>query len=328
MLKYLRSNQQVFTAFIFLYCFISVFVIFFFHPESVYSAIPFKTPFLGDFTGRPFTYDHKDIGFSLVSFFTFLIAGFYLVRININHLIIPNRSQFPALFFISAAALALRYEMYSSVLFATFFLLLSIDRLFGAIQKQGLSYRFLDAGILIALGSLFYFNLIFFFPFLWIAQFTLRTPNFREFLYTLIGLSIPFLYIFSGYYVLDLSIAQSFNDIKEWLFLKKYLDMSWTFLSGILFYACSMFIANIYALKKFATTKIHVRKLFQLWFYLFLNALMIYLVIPSAGIEILIIMAIPSSVLLSIYFTDCRDSIANRVFLFLLITVPVVLNLL
>lgn len=327
MLKFLRSNQQVFTVFIFVYCFISVFSIYFSHPGSVYSSTPFQTPFLGDITGTLFIFERKFLGFTLIAFFTLLILGFYLVRININHLILPNRSQFPALFFISTASIAFRYEMFSSVLVAAFFLLFAVDRLFGSINKQGLSYRFLDAGILIALGSLFYFNLIFFFPFLWLAQFTLRPLNMREFLYTLVGLAIPFLYIFSGYYIFDLSISQTLTHIKEWLLLDKFIEISWTFIAGGVFYLLIMFVANIYAVNKFTTTKIHARKLFQLWFYLFLNSILIYILIPASGIEILFLLAIPSSVLLSIYFTECRNSFMNRVILILLISVPIIINI-
>lgn len=327
MLKFLRSNQQIFTVFIFAYCLITVFSIYFSHPESVYSATPFHTPFFGDITDYLFTSGHKVVGFTILTFIALVFCGFYLVRININHNIIPKRSQFPALFLISISSLAFRHEMFSSVLIASFFLLFAIDRLFGAIHKQGLTYRFLDAGILIGLGSLFYFNLIFFFPFLWLAQFTLKPLNLREFLFTLVGLTIPFIYLFSVYFLLDISIVRTFDLIGEWLVLKKLTDITWPFLGGILFYLLIMFFTNIYAVNKFAKTKIYTRKLFQLWFYLFLNALIIFLVIPASGIEMLLLMAIPVSVLLSIYFTECRNSIINRIILLLLLATPIVISI-
>ena len=197
-----------------------------------------------------YAFQQRFLSVTLIAFITLIILGFYLVRININHLVLPNRSQFPALFFISTSSLAFRYEMFSPVLIASIFLLFAIDRLFGAFHKQGLSYRFIDAGILIALGSLFYFNLIFFFPFLWLAQFILRPLNLREFLYTLIGLAIPFLYIFSGYYLFDLSVSQILYHIREWLLLNKTIEFSWAFIAGVLFYSLIMFIANIYAVNK------------------------------------------------------------------------------
>ncbi len=327
MLKFLRSNQQVFSVFIFIYCLISVFSIYFIHPDSVYSSAPFWTPFFGDVTGNLFVFDHRILGFTIFTLIILIVNGFYLARININHIIIPNRSQFPALFLISASSLAFRYEMFSTVLVASFFLLFAVDRLFGAIQKQGLTYRFVDAGILISLGSLFYFNLIFFFPFLWLAQFTLRPLSLREFLYTLVGLAIPFLFIFSGYYLFDLSISDTLERIVQWVRLNRFVDFSWTFMAGVLFYLLIMLILNFYAINKFATTKIYVRKLFQLWFYLFLNSLLVYFIIPSTGIEILFVMAIPSSVLLSIYFTECRTSFINKVIFILLLITPLVINI-
>lgn len=327
MLKLLRSNQQIFSIVIILYCIVSVFGIYITSQQSVFSTAPFRTPFFGDITGSLFVPERRMLAFTLLTLLALVLCGFYLSRINVNHLIIPNRSQFPALFFVSISSLSFSYEMFSSVLIAAFFLLFSIDRVFGAIHQKGLTYRFIDAGILISLGSLFYFNLIFFFPFLWLAQFTLRPLSLREFLYTLIGLSIPFLYIFSGYYLFDLSVLKTMGHIGEWLTLKKIVSVSWPFIAGALFYLLIMFITNIYAINKFATTKIHVRKLYQLWFYLFINTVLIYFIVPVTGIEILVLLAIPSSVLLSIYFSECRNSFFNRSILFLLIVVPIVINI-
>ena len=88
-----------------------------------------------------------------------------------------------------------------------------------------------------------------------------------------------------------------------------------------------MLILNFYAINKFATTKIYARKLFQLWFYLFLNSLLVYIIIPASGIEILFVMAIPSSVLLSIYFTECRVSLINKAILFFLLITPIAINI-
>jgi hypothetical protein len=242
-------------------------------------------------------------------------------------MIIGHRSQFPAIFFITIVSFVFRYELFSPVLLSLIFLLFAIDRILGTLQQQGLTYRFLDAGILLGLGSIFYINILFFIPFLWASQITLRVFNLREFLYTLIGLALPFIYIFSGYYFFDRTGSETYLQIKSWLSINRSFDYSLAFYVGIGYYLVVMLFTQFYALNKYATTKVQARKIFQIWFYLFVNTILIFLFIPAAGIEMFYFMAVPVSVLLSIYFTDCRNSVLNRILFILLLFVPMVINI-
>ena len=88
-----------------------------------------------------------------------------------------------------------------------------------------------------------------------------------------------------------------------------------------------MLLAQFYAINKFTVSKVQARKIFQIWFYLFLNAVLIVLFIPSAGIEIFYFMGVSASILLSIYFADCRANVFNRVLFMLLIFAPLVINI-
>lgn len=327
MIKFLRRNQQVFILFIFLYSAIAVFSILFLYPAAVYSQAPFKLPYLSDFASRWTQLDRTELLLSLFAFFLLIFAAFYLVRINISHMIIGHRSQFPAIFFISIVSFVFRYELFSPAIIALIFLLFAIDRILGSLNSQKLTYRFLDAGILIAIGSIFYINLIFFLPFLWVAQIILRAFNLREFLYTLIGLLLPFLYIFSASYFFDVEVSDTIEQIKGWIKMNRSFNYSLAFYGGIGYYLLVMIVAQFYAINKFTVSKVQTRKIFQIWFYLFINAVLIVLFIPSAGIEIIFFMAIPVSILLSIYFTDCRSSIFNRVMFILLIFAPLVVNI-
>jgi len=327
MIRFLRNNQQLFILFIFLYSLVAVFSVYFTQSASRFSPSPFYLPFLAGIFQE--VLEHNTISF-LITFLDWLIlifAGFYLVRIGINYLIISQRSQFSALFFIAICSFGFRQELYSGAGIAALFLLIALDRVIGSMDVRGRSYRFVDGGIIIALGSLFYFNMIFLIPFLWLAQFLLRPASWREILYTLLGLCLPLLYLISGYFIFDRSFGQLTDQILSWITLRKTITPGWPFLAGIGFYLVMMLIGTVFALRKFAATKIQSRKLYQLLFFLFINLILIILLVPSTGVEIMFLLAIPSSVLLSIYFTECRYSIINNLILFILLLIPLLLNI-
>lgn len=327
MIKLFRRNQQAFILFIVFYSFFSVYSVYIVRAKQQNLPIPFLLPFLANYKNLLFTLDSSGFILSLFTALILLFAGFYLTRICIKFLIIQKRVQFPAVFVISVSSFALHQELFSEILIAVVFVLIIIQRIFNNPADHKASLRYLDAGILLAIASLFYFNIIFLLPFLWISQVTLRQFNWRELLYTLIGLFLPFLYIFSGYFILDKSVKEMADMLFQWLTLDKVVSFNWQFLAVLGLYLFIMIIANFHALRIYATAKVQVRKNYQLGFYFFINVLLMYLCIPSVGIEIFILLSIPVSILLSSYFSDCRNNFFNNILFLLLLIAPLALNI-
>ncbi len=327
MIKFLRRNQQAFIIFIVFYSFFSVFSVYIGRANQQNLPIPFLLPFLANYKNLLFDWDNSDIILSVFTALGFLFAGFYLTRTTIKYIILQNRVQFPAIFIISVSSFAFYQELFSEILISVIFVLFIIHRIFGIISGKNMSLRYLDVGILLAIGSLFYFNIIFLLPFLWISQFILRQFNWRELLYTLIGLALPFLYILTGYFILDKSIKEMVNMLFQWMTLDKVVNYTWPLLASLGFYLLVMIIANLFALRRYATAKVQLRKYYQLLFYLFINVVLMFILIPSVGIEIFILLSVPVAVLLSSYFSDCRNSFINNILFLLLLIIPIALNI-
>lgn len=328
MIKFLRNNQQIFIFLIFLYGLLAVFTAFFSRPEGFHLSSPFELPLLLDFYLRTSGHGNVMLGFAFLVYLQLIIAGFFLVRLGINYQIISQRSQFPALFLIALTSFSFGHELFSGAGIASLFLLLSLERVLGSIEKKGLSYRFLDAGIFLACGSIFYQSMIFLLPSLWVAQILLRPPSWRELSFTLMGVFLPIIFFLAGVYLLDRSVPDVISHIGEWIFLKKVIEADGYFLMGMSLYLLMMIIGSFFALRKFSASKIQLRKLYQLLLFLFINILLMMLVIPSAGVESLFLLSIPSAILLSIYFAECRNSFVNRLIFFILLAAPVLINVL
>jgi hypothetical protein len=328
MIRFLHRNQQVFILFIFLYAVFAVMSIYFIQPLDHNTIKSFSPPLLSGFPHNLITSRNTYLLGCILLIPVLLIIGFYLVRLEINYLIIPNRSQFAAIFYIAITAFAYRYELFTGAVIGSLFLVFAIDRVLSTIENKKLSFRFIDAGLLLSLGSLFYFNIIFLLPFLWLSQLTLRSNYRKELLFSLIGISLPFIYIFSVYFIFNKSVSDTLSNLKNYLATKNDIDYSWHFLAGIGVYFFGMLVTSLFALQKFTITKIQVRKLFQLLFYLFLNLLAIFILVPSAGYELFFVISIPVAALFSIYFAECKSNIFNSFLFLLLISAPIVINFL
>ena len=327
MLEYFRKNQQVFITFIIFYCLLSVYTAKYFQGKSIFTPIPFHLPLFGGWYNKLVEFEVTRWLIPLLTTVLILVLGFLLVRISISYLILPQRAQFPALFYVTTASFVLHQQMFSLALPASVFLLLALARIVGSIEINRLSVRFLDAGLLLALGGLLYVNILFLIPFLWLAQIILRQMKRREIFFTTIGVLLPFVYLFSIYFLFGKSVKLSLDNIIEWIRLRKVIDYNWVFLSGLGGYVLIMLIANFFVLRKFISAKIISRKLLQLFFYLFLNILLIFLLIPSAGIEIIFLGAVPVSILLSIYFSECRNNWFNRILFILTLLIPLLVQI-
>lgn len=171
-------------------------------------------------------------GFNILQF-VFELVGFYhihgvitgavamlLVAIVFNNLFQQNdlterKTQLPGLCLVLAFSWSPYLIQYSHLLIAILFLLFTIRRLM-FIYRQTTVYRELfDAGILLALASLFYVPFVAFFLALWITVLVLRPFNWREILMPLAGF-ITISFIFSALnYLFNWGVWESLPDQLE-----------------------------------------------------------------------------------------------------------------
>lgn len=327
MLGYFRKNQQVFIVFIVFYCLLSVYTAKYFQKNYIFSTIPFHIPLFGGWYNKIVSYEGIQWLIPILTTIFILLLGFLLVKVSISYVILPQRAQFPALFYVTTSSFVLHQQMFSMALPAAVFLLLALWRIVGSIEQNKLSVRFLDAGFFLSIGSLFYLNLLFFLPFLWLSQITLRQLKRRELLFITIGILLPYIYLFSTYFLMGKSIGISLENMLEWIKLRKVIDFNGVFLAGIGGYILIMLVANMFAIRKFISSKIISRKLLQLFFYLFLNGVLLFIFIPSAGIEVVFLLSIPISILLSVYFSECKNNWFNRILFVLTLLIPIAVQI-
>ena len=242
----------------------------------------------------------------LVGLVLFLSISFYLNHLNTKYIFIAERTYLPSIIYITIVCIHINFKNLYPAIPATLFLLISIDRLFDSYKEEKLTYNVFDSGMLIGIASLFYFNMIFFIVFFWAALIIVRQFYWREWIYILMGISIPYLLLFSFYYMTNRSFEDIFQAINDnFLVHHKVLLNKIQYIAGG-YILLLLLLASQYIIRIFPSKKILARKSFNLFLVAFLVSMAIYLFIPSASNEMIFITTIPVSFLISQYFIRPR----------------------
>lgn len=257
-----------------------------------------------------------------------VLLSFLILRMNTVYAFIRIRTFLPSNIFIFIISGLMPLHTMHPVYFGCLFLLLATDRIFGAYEKsQSIYGNVFDAGLLIGVGSLFYFNLIFFFPVIWIGLLLIwKSPGWRSFVLPVTGVALPWLFAFSYYFFTD-NINELAITINQNMLTPNYLlrnDRNLQVFLGFLIFL--ILLGSFFLLGQIDEKKISTRKYFQIFFVIFLIAMVLLLAVPAVSFEILVVMAAPLTFLISNYLIFMRSRFLGNVILYLFLGIVIYLQ--
>ncbi|QNL51220.1 beta-carotene 15,15'-monooxygenase [Olivibacter sp. SDN3] len=230
----------------------------------------------------------------------------FLNRIVDNHNLLGKPTFLPALMYVTTASLLLPFLALTPTLICNFFLIWMIDKLLKTYHRKEVKSTLFDLGMLVAVGTLFYFPFIVMFPLLWIALIIFRPFDWREWVAGLLGFVVIYfllgiIYLWNdqlaAYYAiwkpLTHAFPTSFNiDLYDyWVLLP---------LALVLILFLNTLRENFYK------SIVHVRKSFQLLFFMFLfGAASFYLKADTPDFHFLLC-APPISIYMAYYFNFAK----------------------
>lgn len=264
---------------------------------------------------------------SFITLLFLVIQGFLLVRLNTKFIFINNRSYFPAFFFVILTSSVYDIQTLNPVVFSNFFLLLAFEKLFDSMRhERQLAYELFSVSFFISIGVLFYPFTVFLMVVIWIGLAILRPFNWREWIFTLLGLVTPFFLIDSYSYFLFNKTPIALNSlIHSFTMHHETIKFQPALITLFLYFAFLGIISSIFIINSFQGKKIVQRNAYVLFLWLFLNIMAIYFFIPQASVELIYFLAIPLSYLLANYFVFIRSKFWGNIFLILLLAL-VLLN--
>lgn len=249
-----------------------------------------------------------------------ILLAFLVFKINVQYSFIKVRTVLPSVLFILISSGLHELHSMHPVYPAALFLILTIDRIFNSYDKEVIHSNAFDAGILLAVGSLFYFNLVFFFPFLWIGFIILKPQvNWREYILSTLGFVLPWLAALAYY-------GATGQSDELMAILKSNISLHGSLLKGNLavqiylgFLALMILLSSISLLSQYDFKKISARKYFKAFFWVFLISCILLVANPGVSQDIIILLAIPVSYLVSNYLIHMKRPIWGEIFLYILL---------
>lgn len=250
---------------------------------------------------------------SIIALLLVIVNAYLLIQLNTIHIFIPVRTQLPSYFYVILAIGITSLHQLTPALVSSTIMILVFYRVFSAYKIDGISIHFLDAGLLISAASLIYFPALAFFLFLLAGIVILRPVYWREWAFAFLGLLLPYVFLFSIYYLADIPLSDFFSDVAD-SFAKAPVDFSlstivnWSYVAVFVLIS-SYFIANI-----FGNMKIHARKFYLMYLVFFIVSVLIYFIFPGAGAGMAFFVSVPLAYLFSYYFIKGKQNWINDLF--------------
>lgn len=316
LLKVLKSNQPyhiLLIPFIAITLWISSFV----HPQ----AFPFYAGEDSMILYKPLSYllaNNFLLNNIVALLFTILLA-FLIFKLNVQNTFIRVRSFLPSCLFVIITSGMPDLHAMHPVYPAALFMLLAIDRIFDTYEKENIHSNAFDAGIFLAIGSLFYLNLVFFFPLIWFGFIILKPKvNWREYVLASIGFVTPWLAALAYYLAIgkqdEFSHTLQMNFTFHQTFLRENIAIE--IYAGYLL-LLTLF-GSVFLLSQYDDNRFNSRKYFKVFLWIFLVSVILIVVNPAVSQEIVILIALPLTYLISNYFIFMKRQVWGEVFMYLL----------
>lgn len=294
----------------------------FFHPESLTAGqdqMPLYELLLFFVGGNNFV-------LSLIACLLLILMAYGMVRLNERYIFIWQRNDLPAFVFAFIASGTIALGGMHPSLFASFLLLLSVDRVFKIYQGTATLTNSFNAGFLVGLASLFYLFAGVYILWFWMALAVLGYFRSREILAGLMGFIVPIFLIFA-WCVWNENLAELLHTISSLFSFQNHLgtvsvfQYSYWGILGFLVVLSSLYMLNVYEEKKISS-----RKYFIVLLGFFLVSALSFLFFKGAGVEQYFISIIPVTYITSHYFVLQKHSWIGEILFCILVVSSILIH--
>jgi len=251
-----------------------------------------------------------------------IIQGMLLNFIINKYNLLGKPNYLTALMYVTLASMLTPFLTLSPTLICNFLLIWMIDKFLFIYRQTEIKAIMFDLGLIVAVGTLFYFPFIATFLLLWICLIIFRPFNWREWISGILGFVTIYFVLFIIYLWLDQ--LEQFETI--WLPLTRSFPSSLGIdLHDYLVLIAPLFILILFIIsirQNFFKSVVHIRKSFQLFFFmLILGMASFYLNTRLEEYHFLLCIP-PLAVYTAYYFTHARTRwLYEGTFAFLLLAI-------
>jgi hypothetical protein len=243
-----------------------------------------------------------------------VINALLLSWLNMRFILLKSRTYLPSFIFLLVVSSYLPLQRLNPAVFAGIFMLFGIKAIFGTFKKEGLAYEYFLASFLVATGSLFYARGAYLMLIIWIGLSLFRNIRWREWIFTIIGFLLPYMFLFSWYYITGQELIPRWQEMimnflpdHDFGYFNKYYILFYAYLGLLILLASQKMISNYQVLK------IYVRKFYMLNFWIFAVTLIVYFSLYSRSVELVYFSGFAIAYILSYYFFNQRSKFTGEI---------------
>lgn len=281
----------------------------------------FFEPAVSNFTGKLY---HGTISPEINVIITLILTVVQAILINhvVNTFNLVGRSSFlAALMYLTLASIILPFLVLSPILICNFLSIWMLDKLMSLYRRAEIKPLMFDLGMIVALGSLVYFPFIVMLLLLWGSLIIFRPFNWREWLAAFIGfITVYFL----------LGVLYLWTDRLD-EFYQLWLPLTYNFSTSInvelydyfvLIPVVLILVLFLFTLRQnFFKSVVHIRKSFQLLFFMFVLAAASFYLNADLAINHFLLCVPPITIYMAYYFSYATKRwFYESVFMLLLFT--------
>ena len=243
-----------------------------------------------------------------------VINALLLSRLNMKFIVLKSRTYLPSFIFLLVVSSFLPLQRLNPVVFSSILMLFAIEAILGTFKKEGLAYEYFLASFLISTGSLFYARGAYLMLIIWIGLSLFRNIRWREWIFTITGFLLPYLFLFSWYHLTGQELLprwqgmiMNFLPDHDFSLFNRYYILFYAFLALLILLASRKMISN------YQNLKIYVRKFYRLNFWIFAVTLIVYFSLYSRSVELIYFSGFAIAYILSYYFFNIRSRLTGEI---------------
>jgi hypothetical protein len=255
----------------------------------------------------------------VLSFVLVMFSAFLIQQINSRYALIKARTKLPSVIYIIIIGGFTSMHTLHPVFFAAIFTLLGLNSLFSIFNNSSPQLEIFNSGLFIAIGTLFYFNLIVLLPAFLIAVSVLRRErNWREFMILIVGFIIPLAFALTFAFFTD-QLTDAIVVFQQNIFSRiNHFKTNYPLQGFLGLLIVLTLIGSIKIMQQYDSRKVSIRKYYMVLFVIFLFPMLSFIFIPATSQEMLVIAVIPVTILISNLFVSI-ESVFWRELLFTLL---------
>ena len=250
----------------------------------------------------------------------FIVFALSVLNLNSRYIFIQERTFMPVLFLGLLVGFPNAGLVLTPVALFSLFFVFALNRIFSSYRKDYALSNFFEAAFIIGFGSFFWLPGLIFIIVVFAGLAVFRQFNLREWIVVVVGFLTP--YVFFDLYQLFLNnrswvlvdaIGLSFRSTGPYVATLSRLNLIFIVYVGFL-----VFLGSVKIIQHYDSFKIRSRKIFIVFFWTFICALLGFWLLRGITYEVIFLGAAPASFLLTYFFSVDRNPSRFQSLLFVL----------